>query len=106
MPTSVANLASMYGNQGWWKEAEELEVQVTETRKRAGRGASFHTDLHEQSCVHIERSGSGRGDYHVDERKCAANETCLTSRSPLGVLFARGFESVGMREFKVSILIV
>lgn len=98
----MANLASMYGNQGRWKEVEELEVQARETRKRAGRGASFHTDQHEQSCVHMERSGSGQGGYHVDERKCAAKGTCLTSRSPLDVLFARGFELVGMREFKAK----
>ncbi|XTI94184.1 hypothetical protein V2W45_1473413 [Cenococcum geophilum] len=32
--TSMANLVSMYRNQGRWKEAEELEVQVMETRKR------------------------------------------------------------------------
>src|ERR687887_161446 len=32
--TSMGNLASTYRNQGWWKEAEELEVQVMETRKR------------------------------------------------------------------------
>ena len=32
--TSMANLASTYWNQGWWKEAEELEVQVMPTRKR------------------------------------------------------------------------
>ena len=102
----MANLASMYGNQGRWRKAEELEVQATETRKRAGCGASFHTDLHKQSCVHMERSGSGRGGYHVDGGKFVAKGTCLTSRSPLGVLFARGFKSVGMREFKVSILIV
>ena len=31
--TSMANLASTYQNQGRWKDAEELEVQVTETRK-------------------------------------------------------------------------
>jgi tetratricopeptide (TPR) repeat protein len=31
---SMANLASTYSNQGRWKEAEELEVQVIETRKR------------------------------------------------------------------------
>jgi hypothetical protein len=30
----MANLASTYRNQGRWKEAEELEVQVMETRKR------------------------------------------------------------------------
>jgi hypothetical protein len=32
--TSMGNLASTYGNQGRWKEAEELEVQVMETFKR------------------------------------------------------------------------
>jgi len=30
----VANLASTFWNQGRWREAEELEVQVMETRKR------------------------------------------------------------------------
>jgi len=30
----MANLASTYRNQGWWKEAEELGVQVMETRER------------------------------------------------------------------------
>jgi tetratricopeptide (TPR) repeat protein len=32
--TSMANLALTYRNQGRWKEAKELEVQVMETRKR------------------------------------------------------------------------
>lgn len=32
--TSMANLASTYRKQGPWKEAEELNVQVMETRKR------------------------------------------------------------------------
>lgn len=32
--SSMANLASTYGNQGRWKEAEELEVRVMETTKR------------------------------------------------------------------------
>ncbi|KAL5371075.1 hypothetical protein DPSP01_014510 [Paraphaeosphaeria sporulosa] len=30
----MGNLASTYRNQGRWKEAEELEVQVMEARKR------------------------------------------------------------------------
>jgi hypothetical protein len=30
----MANLASTYRNQGRWKEAEGLEVQVMESRKR------------------------------------------------------------------------
>jgi hypothetical protein len=32
--TSIANLAPTYRNQGRWEEAEKLEVQVMETRKR------------------------------------------------------------------------
>ncbi|KAH8768413.1 hypothetical protein F5883DRAFT_366242, partial [Diaporthe sp. PMI_573] len=32
--TSMANLASTFWNRGRWKEAEELEVQVKDTRKR------------------------------------------------------------------------
>jgi len=32
--SSMANLASTYRNQGRWKEAEGLELQVMETRKR------------------------------------------------------------------------
>lgn len=32
--TSMANLASTYCNQGRWKEAEELELVVMETRKK------------------------------------------------------------------------
>ena len=32
--TSMANLALTFWNQEQWKEAEELEVQVMETRKR------------------------------------------------------------------------
>jgi hypothetical protein len=32
--TSINNLASTFWNQGRWKEAEELDVQVMETRKR------------------------------------------------------------------------
>ena len=31
--TSMSNLASMYWNQGWWKEAEELQVLVMEMTK-------------------------------------------------------------------------
>jgi len=32
--TSMANLASTFWNQGQWKEAEELEVQVMETSSK------------------------------------------------------------------------
>jgi putative hemolysin len=32
--TSMANLASTYGNQGRWNEAEQLEVQVMDMRKK------------------------------------------------------------------------
>jgi len=32
--TSMINLASTYSNQGQWKEAEELQVQVMKARER------------------------------------------------------------------------
>lgn len=45
MRTSMANLASMYRNQRRWKEAEELQAQVMETRMRVPKGgASRHAD--------------------------------------------------------------
>ena len=31
--SSIANLASMFWNQGWWDEAEKLQVEVMETSK-------------------------------------------------------------------------
>ncbi|KAI9825802.1 MAG: hypothetical protein M1832_000742 [Thelocarpon impressellum] len=31
---NIANLASTYGKQGRWKEAEELQLQVMETSKQ------------------------------------------------------------------------
>ncbi|KAF2202567.1 hypothetical protein GQ43DRAFT_501381 [Delitschia confertaspora ATCC 74209] len=34
MLTSMGSLASILTNQGWWKEAEELEVQAIDTIKR------------------------------------------------------------------------
>lgn len=46
--TSMGNLASTYWRQGRWKEAEELELQVMETREIAECRASFHADQHGQ----------------------------------------------------------
>ena len=43
--TSMSNLASTYRQQGRWKEAEELEVPLLETRKKVARGrSSRHAD--------------------------------------------------------------
>ncbi|KAK6605164.1 hypothetical protein H4I96_05746 [Botrytis cinerea] len=89
--TSMANLASTYRNQGRWKEAEDLEVQVMETslrvqlgfdipesgtleegRRLAGAsdgdekegvraGASRHADQHGQLGFDIPKSGTLEG---------------------------------------------
>lgn len=40
---SIANLASTYGNQEQWKKAEELKIQMIETRKRMLR--QKHPDI-------------------------------------------------------------
>lgn len=79
----MANLASMYGNQSRWKEAKELEVQVIETRKKAGRGTYFHTDRYEQSCVHMERSGSRQGGYQLMKGSVQLRERVLRLDHPL-----------------------
>ena len=31
---SIANLASTYRNQGRWKEAEKLQIQILDTKKK------------------------------------------------------------------------
>jgi hypothetical protein len=54
-----------------------------EIRKRAGRGASFHTDQHEQSCVHMERSGSGQGGYQLMKGSVQLRERVLRLDHPL-----------------------
>ena len=62
--TSKANLASTYRNQGRWKEAEELEVQVVEMSARVG--ASFHTGQHEQSRIYVKRPRSQGQGYFIN----------------------------------------
>ena len=61
----------------------KMEVQVMETRKRAGRGASFHTDQHEQSCVHMERSGSGQEAITLIKGSVQLRERVLRLDHPL-----------------------
>jgi hypothetical protein len=60
----MANLASTYRNQGRWKEAEVLDVQVVETSiEGAGAGTPFHAHQHEQSCFNLEnRKAEMKGD--------------------------------------------
>src|SRR5882724_1293458 len=50
----------MYGNQGQWKEAKELEVQVVETWKQAWRRESHLTHKHEP-CIDLLKPGSVEG---------------------------------------------
>jgi len=54
----MGNLALTYRNQGRWKEAEELGVEVMETRKResAWGGASRHAGQHGQPYVNVQES--------------------------------------------------
>jgi tetratricopeptide (TPR) repeat protein len=55
-----ANLASTYRNQGRWKEAEELFVQVMETRKRV-LGAEHPDTLTSMSNLAFTWKRQGRG---------------------------------------------
>ena len=56
---------------------------MMETRKRAGCGASFHTDQHDQSCVHMERSGSGQVGYQLMKGSVQLRERVLRLDHPL-----------------------
>ena len=83
--TSMANLASTYRNQGRWKEAEELEVQVMETRKRVlGAGASRHADQHGQPGVDVLESRTMEGGRRAggasdgDEKEGAGRRSIQT----------------------------
>jgi hypothetical protein len=58
--TSMANLASTFWNQGRWKEAEELEVQVMETRKRV-LGAEHPDTLTSMNNLAFTWKRHGRG---------------------------------------------
>ena len=57
--TSMANLASTYRNQGRWKEAEDLGVQVKETRKRV-LGAEHPSTLISMNNLAFTLKGQGR----------------------------------------------
>jgi hypothetical protein len=51
----MANLTSTYRSQGRWKKAEDLEVQVMETRKRVlGPEASRCADEYGQPGLYVE----------------------------------------------------
>ena len=64
----MANLASIYRNQGRWKEAEELEVQVMETSKRVLGQEHPDTLTSMANLAHIWKS-QGRGKEAIDLMK-------------------------------------
>ncbi|KAF8228065.1 hypothetical protein L208DRAFT_1404463 [Tricholoma matsutake] len=57
----MGNLASTYRNQGRWKEAEGLEVQIMETSLRILGAEHPHTDKHGKPCINIQVSGMVEG---------------------------------------------
>jgi tetratricopeptide (TPR) repeat protein len=63
--TSIGNLASTYENQGRWKEAEELEVQVVEMRKRV-LGAEHPNTLQVMSNLAVKYRRQGRWEEAVE----------------------------------------
>jgi tetratricopeptide (TPR) repeat protein len=72
--TSIANLALTYRNQGRWKEAEELDG---DEKEGARRGASFHTNQHEQPCLHIEGTWPKCGSYQTNGEMCTVADAGL-----------------------------
>jgi hypothetical protein len=70
----MANLASTYQNQGRWEEAEELKVQVMETRKTK-LGADHPSTLTSMHNLAITWKYQGR---HIDA--LALMEDCAQAR--------------------------
>ncbi|OCK79661.1 purine and uridine phosphorylase [Lepidopterella palustris CBS 459.81] len=68
--TSMANLASTYRNQGRWKEAEGLEVQVMETRKMVLGPEHPSTLTSMSNLAHTWKSQSRNEDAISLMRKC------------------------------------
>ncbi|KAK0459053.1 hypothetical protein IW261DRAFT_1540773 [Armillaria novae-zelandiae] len=61
----MANLASTYQNQGRWKEAEELQLQVLELRKKK--------EAEELELQVLELRNTVLGEEHPDTLKAMAN---------------------------------
>jgi Tetratricopeptide repeat len=59
----MANLALTYRNQGQWKEAEGLEVQVMKMNLRVlgAEHPARYTDKHGKPCINIQGSGTVEG---------------------------------------------
>jgi hypothetical protein len=73
--TSMANLASTLWHQGRWKEAEDLEVQVMETRKRV-LGAEHPDTLTSMGMLAFTWKGQGQ-----DIKALELMEECLHLRT-------------------------
>ena len=72
---SMNNLASTYGNQGRWKEAEELEVQVMETSLRV-LGAEHPDTLATMNNLAFTLKGRGQ-----DAESIKLMEKCVQLRT-------------------------
>jgi hypothetical protein len=61
----MANLASTYRNQGRWEEAEELDVQVMETRERV-LGQEHPDTLTSMNNLAFTLKSQGRNDEALE----------------------------------------
>jgi len=75
--SSMANLASTFWNQGRWKEAEELEVQVMETSLRV-LGAEHPDTLTSMNNLSFTRKEQGRTAEAIE-----LMETCAQLRTKI-----------------------
>jgi hypothetical protein len=87
----MANLASTYRNQGRWKEAEELEVQVMETRERV-LGEEHPDTLTSMANLAVTYRNQGRWD-EAEKLEVQVLETSRTSSA--GVWHGRS--NIGQR---------
>jgi len=72
--TSIANLVSIYWNQGCWKEAEELNIQVKEIRQRV------LGEEHPDTLISMNDSAFILKDKGEDAEAIALMEECVGKR--------------------------
>ncbi len=78
--TSMSNLAYTYGKQGQWTKAQEIEMQVMETRKRV-------LGL-EHPCILISMSNLAwilKGQGHIDKATDLMTEVVALREKKLGI---------------------
>ena len=100
-PSSMANLASTYSNQGRWKEAEELFLQVIETLKKVlgEEHPDTLTSISNLGSV-LERQGNYKEAKAMHQRALEGREKVLGAEHPDTLTSVNNLGSVLERQSK------